>query len=72
MNFYKEVYYESLNTFRTNADFVDIVENVRSKELASRYPELEVIEIPDDIEFYIDSNDESGGYETIHETHRIW
>lgn len=35
----------------------------------SAYSKLKIVEIPDDVEYYIEDND---GYECIHEEHRIW
>lgn len=55
----------SLEEFlRTHNDFIEIVEN----NLLSNCSHLSVVEIPDNVEYYID-----GEYgETIHEKHRTW
>ena len=38
-------------------------------EANGRFSELEIVEIPDDVEWQIDDYD---GYESIHEVHRSW
>lgn len=53
---------------RTDPDLISAVKTLKG-EANSRFSELEVIEIPDDIEWEIDNYD---GMETIHEQHRSW
>lgn len=60
------------NKIRTNKDFIEIIDNNLIPQLRQEYPELEIIEIPDDIKWYIEEDIESGGFEEIHESHRVW
>ena len=55
-------------SYRNDAG-VDAVENLGSLIASGDMAELEVIEIPDGIECYIEDYD---GMETIHEVHRSW
>ena len=55
-------------SYRNDAG-VDAVENLGSLIASGDMAELEVIEIPDGIEYYIEDYD---GMETIHEVHRSW
>ena len=59
-------YYGSLD--RTDADLIAVVEEL-GKEANGSCASLEVVEIPDDVNWEIDDYD---GIETIHEVHRIW
>ncbi len=49
---------------RTNKDLVRVVEEL-GKEANDSYARLEIVEIPDDIDYYISDYD---GIETIHES----
>ncbi len=53
---------------RTDPKLVECV-SMLGERANGMFSELKVVEIPDDIEFYIDEFD---GRETIHEKHRIW
>lgn len=53
---------------RHNSKLVECVEKLGDKA-NGRFASLEVVEIPDDVEYEIDNYD---GMETIHEKHRIW
>ena len=53
---------------RTDDDLIAVVEEL-GEEANGRFSELEVVEIPDDVNWEIDDYD---GIETIHEVHRIW
>lgn len=59
--------YEDEN-IRTHIDLVELVEDLGVKA-SSSLAQLEVIEIPDDVEWEIDDYD---GIETIREKHRSW
>ena len=59
-------YYGNLE--RTDADLVAVVEEL-GEEADGRFANLEVVEIPDDVNWEIDDYD---GVETIHELHRSW
>lgn len=48
---------------RTDPFLIQAIEEIRHED-------IEVIEIPDDVEWFIEQSEE--GYETIHEKHRIW
>lgn len=56
------------NLERTDPVLIQVVEEM-GKEADDKYAELEVVEIPDDVEWEIDDYD---GVETIHEKHRTW
>lgn len=53
---------------RTDSNLVQVVEQLGEKSFG-KYAKLEVVEIPDDIEWSIREYD---GYETIEEAHRSW
>ena len=63
----KKVKWES-DILRNDPILVFVVESL-GKEANTRYSELEVVEIPDGISWYIHEYD---GKEEIHETHRSW
>jgi len=54
------------NDVRTDKDLIEIVETI-GKEASGRFARLEVVEIPDDVNWEIQEYD---GYESIHEIHR--
>ena len=53
---------------RTDADLIAVVEEL-GKEANGDFASLEVVEIPDDVNWEIDDYD---GIETVHEVHRSW
>lgn len=53
---------------RDDADLIAVVEEL-GKKANGRHAELEVVEIPDGVNWEIDDYD---GIETIHEVHRSW
>ena len=53
---------------RTNPKLIEVVEKLGDKA-NGRYAELKIVEIPDDVDWYIDEYD---GCESIHESHRTW
>lgn len=55
-------------TVRTNEDLINIVEEMGEKSFG-QFAKLEIIEIPNDVNWEIDEYD---GVETIHECHRSW
>lgn len=59
-------YYNDLE--RDDPILVQVVEELGEKA-CDVYSKLEVVEIPDDIDWYIDEYD---GRESIHENHRSW
>ncbi len=58
-----------LDDDRTNPLLVKVVEELGDAANNEPYSKLKVVEIPDDVDYYIDEND---GMESIHEEHRIW
>ena len=72
-----DLFYERIGTeitdlyvmdLRANPELISIVEEL-GKESYGAFSELKVIEIPDDIDYYISDYD---GIESVHENHRIW
>lgn len=53
---------------RDDADLVYVVETL-GKKASDRYAELKVVEIPADVNWYIDEYD---GFEEVAEIHRRW
>lgn len=53
---------------RDHPDLIEVIETLGEKSWGE-YAELKIVEIPDDIEWFIDEYD---GVETIHEVHRSW
>jgi len=53
---------------RNDPRLVDVVEKL-GRDAGTKYSSLLVVEIPDDMPYYIDEYD---GFETIHENHRIF
>ena len=54
---------------RTHPDLIEAIETLGADICSNKYSNLKIVEIPDDVSWYIENND---GYETIHETHRSW
>jgi hypothetical protein len=77
-NFFKNAYYKdskSKNNFfschdidRSDPDLVQVVKEL-GKEANARYAQLEIVEIPDDVNWTIEEYD---GNEHVGEVHRIW
>lgn len=57
------------NADREDKDLIELIEYLGEKKSSHIYSELEIIEIPDDVQYEIYYND---GLEEIHEIHRIW
>lgn len=53
---------------RTDPTLVSVVEDL-GEQASYSYSKLCVVEIPDDVDWYIEDYD---GMETIHERHRVW
>lgn len=53
---------------RTHKDIIDVVEKLKDKA-SDTYSKLEIVEIPDSVEWEIDEYD---GNESIEEKHRSW
>lgn len=56
------------NEFRTNKNLIKAVEELGELSFGE-YAKLKIVEIPDDVKFFIDNRD---GIEIIREEHRIW
>jgi len=63
-----ETYWYCGRLERDDVDLIAVVEEL-GKEANGRFAQLEVVEIPDDVDWDIDNYD---GIETIHEVHRSW
>lgn len=55
--------------YRTDCRLIAAIEKVGIKKSNGRLAKLEIVNIPDDIEWEIDEYD---GIETVHEQHRSW
>jgi len=62
------LYYENTEENRTHPDLIEVVEKL-GKDAWGDFAKLKILEIPDDIDYYIDNYD---GWETIHENHKVW
>lgn len=60
---FDDYFFDVYNMNRQDEILIQVVEELKPTN-------LKVVEIPDDIKWYIDSPD--GGCESIHEEHRIW
>jgi hypothetical protein len=63
--FHHDDYRES----RTDSKLIQILLNL-GKNANTKYSELKIVEIPDDVKWYIRCYDD--GTEEIHEEHRVW
>jgi len=55
--------------YRAHPDLIKAIEKIGVENAGGACAELEIIEIPDGIEWYISDYD---GIETLHEQHRSW
>lgn len=67
-NLPNETYWYYGRLERDDADLIAVVEEL-GEEANGRFAELEVVDIPDGVNWEIDDYD---GIETIHEVHRSW
>lgn len=65
---FRTVHLESSPENRTDPLLIQVIEEL-GEEANSRFSRLEIVEIPDELEWEIDDND---GYETIREKGRSW
>lgn len=56
------------NDFRTHPDVIEVIETL-GKAASSKFASLKIVEVPDDVEWFISDYD---GIETIHEKHKSW
>ena len=62
-------WYYGVRLERTDSDLIEVIEELGEEEASGRFASLEIVEIPDDVNWEIDNYD---GIETIHEMHRSW
>ena len=62
------LWYRDMTEDRSDADLVQIVEELGEKA-NSRFSDLKIVEIPDDVEWYVAEYD---GCEHVAEKHRTW
>ena len=55
---------------RSNPRLIEAIEKFGAKNASSHYASLKVVEIPDDVDWYIYRHDQ--GHEIINENHRTW
>lgn len=65
---FKSFHGEESHKIRTNPDLIKIVEEMGEKA-NGRCAELSIVDIPDDVDWFIDEYD---GIESVHEKHRVW
>lgn len=58
-------YYEN----RTNELMIKVIEEIGEAKASGRFASIEIVSVPDDVEWFIDDYD---GIESIHEKHRNW
>lgn len=69
ISYYLNLYKKYSKDFRTNKDLIEIIEFLGEKESSSRYANLKIIEIPDEVNWEIEEYD---GYEKVTEIHKLW
>ncbi len=57
------------DAYRSDLKLIAAIEKVGTKESSGPHARLRIVEIPDDIMWYIHEYD---GNESVHEAHRIW
>ena len=62
-------WYERFDDDRSNKELIETIEELGESESSGQHASLEIVEIPDGIEWDIDEYD---GVESIHEIHRSW
>ena len=60
---------DNYNLYRADKKLIAAIEKIGLEESAGKHASLKIIDIPDDIDWYIS---ESEGIETIHEDHQRW
>ena len=62
----------SVNEMKYRADprLISAIEKIGIDDASGRNAELVIVDIPDDVEWYIETDED--GEETIHEKHRMW
>ena len=62
-------YWYYYNIERSDPKLIQVVEELGEDRASGRFAELKVVEIPDDVEFYVSEYD---GNEWVAEKHRTW
>ncbi len=57
------------NIDRTSKKLIKAIEKIGLKESSGEYAKLSIIEIPDNIDWFISNFD---GMESVHENHEVW
>ena len=57
------------NAYRSNEKLIKAIEKLGVEKSSGNLSELKIVEIPNNVDFYIDDYD---GIESIHEQHRSW
>lgn len=60
---------DDYNAYRADKRLISAIEKIGEDESSGDHADIQIIEIPDDVEWEIDEYD---GIETIHEKHRSW
>jgi len=64
-----EVGMDDYNAWRSHPKLIEAIEHIGAKAASGKLAEIEVITIPDGVQWHIDDYD---GMESIHEDHRSW
>ena len=54
---------------RDDPKLIECIETIGEEKASGWFAQIMVVEIPDDVEYFIDDDN---GIETIHEVHRMW
>ena len=55
--------------YRTNPSLISAIEKIGEAKASGEMADIEIVDIPDDIEWYIH---DYNGMETVHEKHKSW
>lgn len=68
-NSYFDIESDNYEKFRAEPRLIDAIKKIGLAESSGSCAELDIVEIPDGVDWYIDEYD---GIESIHENHRSW
>jgi len=60
---------DNYDIWRSDPRLIEAIEEIGQDKAGGRFSEISIVEIPDDVDWYIDDYD---GIESIHENHRSW
>jgi len=60
---------DNYNAWRADPRLIESIEKIGTDKAGGSSSEIEIVEIPDDIDWHIDDYD---GIESVHEEHRSW